>query len=72
MRAESRERHCARTLGENVAYGPTMAEVHRALMESDEHRAIILDPRWTFTGIGVVQGSDRWWVTEDFLEPRNR
>lgn len=67
---ESRRRHGARTLGENVAYGPSVREVHDALMASPSHRDNILDPRFSVIGIGIVRGTDRWWVTEDFLEPR--
>jgi uncharacterized protein YkwD len=66
---ETRARLRARTLGENVAYGPTIEEVHRVLMESEHHRANLLDPRFTVIGIGIVRGVDRWWVTEDFVEP---
>ena len=60
----------ARTVGEDVAYAGSIAEVHAALMASPEHRAIILDPRWSAVGLGAVDDGSLWWVTEDFLQPR--
>jgi uncharacterized protein YkwD len=37
-------------------------------MRSPGHRANILDPSMTHVGVGVVRGSDRWYVTQTFLE----
>lgn len=56
-------------LGENVGYGPSMQWIHDALMNSETHRANMLDPRFSVVGIGVVQRGERWWVTQDFVEP---
>jgi len=59
--------------GENVGYAPTVARLHRALMESPGHRANILDRDYRFVGLGVVIGqgvatSDRRvWVTQTFF-----
>ena len=60
----------ARAVGENVAYAGSVADAHAELMASAEHRAIILDPRWTVVGLGAVDDGSLWWVTQDFLQPR--
>ncbi len=56
-------------LGENIAAGqPSPAAVVDAWMQSPEHRANILSPRYTGIGTGVVitgDGYRRFWV-EDF------
>lgn len=54
-------------IGENLAAGQeTPQEVMRAWMESEAHRAIILDPSWKEVGIGVRIGGeyDIYWVQE--------
>jgi uncharacterized protein YkwD len=66
----TRDRLSARALGENVAYGPTIEAVHEELMASEPHRHNLLDPRFSVVGIGIVRGPDRWWVTQDFVQPR--
>ena len=56
--------------GENVASstGFSAALIHRALMESPEHRSNILDPQFNMAGIGVA---GKWpgtaYVTQDFI-----
>ncbi len=56
--------------GENVASsaGFNAALIHRALMESPEHRSNILDPAFNVAGIGVA---GKWpttaYVTQDFI-----
>jgi uncharacterized protein YkwD/uncharacterized membrane protein required for colicin V production len=42
--------------GENIAYAPDVALADAGLMNSPEHKANILDPRFTRIGIGVVNG----------------
>jgi uncharacterized protein YkwD len=45
------------TLLEHVGVQPmgeAMADTHIDLIESPPHRAAILDPRWQYTGMGVV------------------
>ena len=66
----NRSRLHAGALGENVGYGPTVREIHDALMASESHRHVLLSGRYTVVGIGVVRSGDRWWVTQDFVEPR--
>ena len=54
--------------GENIAIShPTTAEVHVGLMESDGHRANILEPDFDALGVGVVCRLDGMlWVTQIF------
>lgn len=61
---------CWRTLGENIAVGGSIRDIHRRLMLSDTHREVILDPRYNEIGIGVVRDGDRWWVTQDLRQRR--
>ncbi|HVE47553.1 MAG TPA: CAP domain-containing protein [Acidimicrobiales bacterium] len=56
-------------LGENVGLGPTVREVHEALMASKVHRDVILHPRFTELGVGVVLAGGEMWVTEVFRLP---
>jgi len=58
-----------RWVGENVGYGPDVQTVHVAFMNSDAHRANILDTDFTEVGIGVVERGDRVWVAEVFRRP---
>lgn len=54
-------------IGENLAAGQrSPADVMRVWMESDAHRAIILDPRWRQVGIAVRSGGEHglYWVQE--------
>lgn len=58
-------------VGENLAASQrTAADVVRVWMESESHRANILNPRWEETGIGVRIGGkyEIYWVQE-FGEP---
>ena len=59
-----------RWVGENVGYGPDVQTVHVAFMNSDAHRANILDTDFTEVGIGVVERGDRVWVAEVFRRPQ--
>lgn len=71
FRSSTRSRLKARLLGENVAYAPSVEEAHRRLMASDGHRRNILNARFSIVGIGTVFQNDRWWITQDFLQPRH-
>lgn len=54
-------------VGENLAAGQeTPADVMRVWMESDSHKAIILDERWREVGIAVRFGGEYsvYWVQE--------
>ena len=59
-----------RWVGENVGYGPDVQTVHVAFMNSDGHRANILDTDYTEVGVGVVERGDRVWVAEVFRRPQ--
>lgn len=45
-----------RTAGENLAGNQTVERAHQALMNSDGHRANILNANYTEVGIGIVDG----------------
>ena len=50
------------TAGENIAKGQKSAEaVFNAWMNSQGHRANILNSRFTQMGIGVTSGSSKYW-----------
>ena len=59
-----------RWVGENVGYGPDVQTVHVAFMNSEDHRANILDTDYTEVGVGVVERGDRVWVAEVFRRPQ--
>lgn len=55
-------------LGENVGVGGDVAGLHRAFMESPDHRVNILDRIYNQVGIGVTRdGGGRMWVTVNFF-----
>lgn len=56
-------------LGENVGVGPTVPEVHKALMGSTVHRDVILHPRFTQLGVGVLVEGGEIWLTQVFRLP---
>lgn len=59
-----------RWAGENVGYAPNAAALERAFMKSPEHRANILNRKYTQVGIGAVVVNGRLWVSEVFRQPR--
>lgn len=60
---------CWRAIAENVGYGSSVWDVHRALMHSAPHRANILDSRMRQVGIGIIVRNGNLWVTEIFRQP---
>jgi uncharacterized YkwD family protein len=57
--------------GENIAYGqPTAASVMNAWMNSPGHRANILNPSYTYIGVGAAKNSRGviYW-TQEFIKP---
>lgn len=56
-------------LGENVGVGPSEQEIHDALMASKIHRDVILGPRFTQLGVGVVLEGGEIWLTQVFRLP---
>ena len=64
-----RSEHGWQVIGENIAYGATIREVHRALMESSYHRENILCTCFKQVGVGLVKARGLVWVTEIFYRP---
>jgi uncharacterized protein YkwD len=60
------------SIGENIAEGSTVQEIHQNLLKSPAHRGVIIDPQFTHVGIGVVVRSaePRIVATEVFGELR--
>lgn len=54
--------------GENVGMGPTVADLHRAFMDSPDHRANILEKAFNQIGVGVVIKDGTIFVTEIFVK----
>jgi uncharacterized protein YkwD len=67
--SESRKRHGARALGENVAMDYEAQPAHEHLMASPHHRDNILDARFLVVGLGATYRDGKWWITQDFLQP---
>lgn len=60
-------------LGENVGRGWDADGLHQAFMDSPTHRDIIVSPRFTEVGVGVVRTSDgQMWVVEVFRQPASQ
>jgi len=56
-------------LGENVGMDSTLDAIEQLLMADPAHRAILLDPRYNYVGVGVALDSRNWvYLTEDFAE----
>ena len=57
-------------IGENVGRGPSVESLHRALMNSEGHRANILHERYTQIGVGVEVRDGQVWVNQNFRRPK--
>ncbi len=53
-------------IAENIAVGPTAAEIHNGWMHSPGHRKNILDPELTALGIAAIRGSGGLFAVQDF------
>ncbi len=53
---------------ENIGVGPSIPDMHVALMHSPHHRENILDDQVTAIGISVVQVRGYFWAVEDFSD----
>lgn len=51
---------------ENVAAGSSVQDVHSGLMESPQHRANILSPKYNSIGLAIIPSKGDLYVTEDF------
>jgi len=54
------------SVGENVASGPELSEIHTGWMHSPGHRANILGTHFNALGVGVVQRDGQFYAVEDF------
>jgi len=54
-------------VGENVGYGPDVETVHTAFMNSQPHRANILDRAYTRLGTAAILRGTRVWLVQVFL-----
>jgi len=54
--------------GENIAGNNSAAGAMAAWMQSPEHRANILDPKFTHIGVGVAYGSPYNIYVQEFLQ----
>jgi Cysteine-rich secretory protein family len=57
--------HCS-TVAENVAEAPTPGQINDEWMNSEAHRANLLDPRVNTVGIAIVQRRGELYAVEDF------
>jgi Cysteine-rich secretory protein family len=55
------------SIGENVGSGPSCTSIHRAFMNSADHRANILRASFNEVGVGVAYNGDTIYVTELFV-----
>lgn len=53
-------------VAENVAYAPTVRDLHNGLMHSPPHRANILNPEYNAVGISIVDRDGELYATQDF------
>ena len=53
--------------GENIAKAPSVDVAFQALMESPSHRENILRREFNCVGIGVVQGENCLYITQEFM-----
>lgn len=53
-------------LGDNVGKGPSVSSIHKAFMESETHRHIILDSDFNQVGVGVASSDGTLYVAQVF------
>ncbi len=54
--------------GENVGKGTSVAAAHSHFMNSSDHRAAILNPKFNSVGVGAACSGGTLYVTEDFAQ----
>ena len=57
------------SVGENVGMGGDMPDIEQAFWNSPDHRANILDARYTDVGIATAYSDNRIWITVVFRQP---
>ena len=59
-------------LGENVGVGASVDQLVAAFVKSPAHYQNIIDPAFTYIGVGVTYGADgRMYTTHDFMQTRS-
>jgi uncharacterized protein YkwD len=56
------------SLGENVGYGPNVAAIEDAYMNSAGHRANILSTKWNGVGVGYATNGARVYTVQVFIK----
>jgi len=56
------------SLGENVGYGPSVAAIEDAYMNSSGHRANILSTKWNGAGVGYATNGKRVFTVQVFIK----
>jgi len=59
---------CWLSLGENVGYGPSVAAVQDAFMNSESHRKNVLREDWTDVAVGTAVNGVRVYVTQVYMK----
>ena len=55
------------SLGENVGYGPDVATIEDAYMESPGHKANIVAAKWNGVGVGHAKNGNRVFTVQVFI-----
>ena len=55
-------------LGENVGMGGSVDGLHNAFVASPHHYENLVDPDFTYVGIGIAMNGDTMYVAEEFME----
>jgi len=55
-------------LGENVGMGASVDRLHAQFVASAHHYENLVDPAFSYVGIGVVTNGDTIYVTEEFMQ----
>src|SRR5690349_2678590 len=56
------------SLGENVGYGPSVAAIEDAYMNSAGHKANILSTKWNGAGVGYATNGKRVFTVQVFIK----
>ena len=59
---------CWKGLAENVGYGPSVAAIQDAYMNSPPHRANVVNKRYDDGAVAVVQEGNRYYTVQLFLD----
>src|SRR5205085_6107795 len=55
-------------LGENVGMGGSVDGLHNAFVASPHHYENLVDPDFSYVGIGIAMNGDTMYVAEEFME----